>query len=79
MRRDPPFIEGPVDDRHFDRLDRDGLVVDAEHARPFTHGLYKYFYGEYRTLSKAKEALLFIKKSGYEDAFIREINILISK
>jgi outer membrane protein OmpA-like peptidoglycan-associated protein len=42
-------------------------------------GFYKYFYGEYKELSKAKEALLFIKKSGYEDAFIREINIMISQ
>lgn len=38
-------------------------------------GFYKYFYGEYKTLSKAKEALLFIKKSGYEDAFIRQIKV----
>ena len=37
-------------------------------------GLYKYFYGEYETLSKAREALLLIKKSGYEDAFIRQID-----
>jgi hypothetical protein len=38
-------------------------------------GFYKYFYGEFKTLSKAKEALLFIKKSGYEDAFIRQIKV----
>jgi hypothetical protein len=38
-------------------------------------GFYKYFYGEYKTLSKAKDALLFIKKSGYEDAFIRQIKV----
>ncbi len=38
-------------------------------------GLYKYLYGEFRSLPKAKEALLFIKKRGYEDAFIRQIDI----
>lgn len=37
-------------------------------------GLYKYFYGEYETLSKAREALLSIKKSGYKDAFIKQID-----
>ncbi|HUX55945.1 MAG TPA: OmpA family protein [Bacteroidales bacterium] len=42
-------------------------------------GLFKYFYGEYKALSKAKEALLFIKKSGYEDAFIRTIEIQVSQ
>ncbi len=31
----PALLEGFLDDRHFDRLDRDGVVVDAEHARPF--------------------------------------------
>jgi outer membrane protein OmpA-like peptidoglycan-associated protein len=36
-------------------------------------GYYKYFYGKYKTLSKAKEGLLFIKKSGFEDAFIRSV------
>jgi outer membrane protein OmpA-like peptidoglycan-associated protein len=40
-------------------------------------GLYKYFYGEFQAVSKAKEALLFIKKSGYEDAFIRQIEVQI--
>ena len=28
-----PFVEGVLDDRHLDRLDRDRIVVDAEHAR----------------------------------------------
>ena len=31
----PAFGEPFVDDRHFDRLDGDGIVVDAQHARPF--------------------------------------------
>ena len=35
LRRHPSFVECLVDDRHFDRLDRDRIVVDAEHARPF--------------------------------------------
>lgn len=42
-------------------------------------GYYKYFYGEYKALSKAKEALLSIKKLGYEDAFISDINVMISQ
>jgi outer membrane protein OmpA-like peptidoglycan-associated protein len=42
-------------------------------------GLFKYVYGEYNTFSKAKTALLLIKKSGYEDAFIRDFNEMISR
>jgi outer membrane protein OmpA-like peptidoglycan-associated protein len=33
-------------------------------------GFYKYYCGEYLSQSKAREALLTIKKSGFEDAFI---------
>ena len=32
---DPAFVERAIDDRHLDRLDRDRIVVDAEHARAF--------------------------------------------
>lgn len=42
-------------------------------------GLHKYYYGEFKTLSKANEALLFIKKSGINDAFIRQIEVLTSQ
>ena len=42
-------------------------------------GLYKYYCGEYASLSKAKEALLAIKKLGYEDAFIRNLYLLITQ
>jgi outer membrane protein OmpA-like peptidoglycan-associated protein len=42
-------------------------------------GLYKYYCGEYQTLSKAKEALLSMKKLGYEDAFIRDLYLMISQ
>jgi len=42
-------------------------------------GLYKYYYGEYQAVSKAKEALLFIKKAGYEDAFIRQIEVRVDR
>ena len=42
-------------------------------------GLYKYYYGEFKTLSMAKEALLKIKKEGYEDAFIRNLYLLITQ
>ena len=36
-------------------------------------GFFKYYYGEYSGLSKANEALLAIKKLGYEDAFIKNL------
>jgi len=42
-------------------------------------GLYKYYVGEYASLSKAKEALLAIKKLGYEDAFIRNLYLLLTQ
>jgi outer membrane protein OmpA-like peptidoglycan-associated protein/tetratricopeptide (TPR) repeat protein len=42
-------------------------------------GLYKYYCGEYTSLSKAKEALLAIKKAGYEDAFIRNLYLLLTQ
>jgi OmpA-OmpF porin, OOP family len=42
-------------------------------------GFFKYFYGEYKSLAKAKEALLSMKKSGYADAFIRQIDAQILK
>ena len=35
LRRDPAFVERPLDDRHLDPLDRHRIVVDAEHARAF--------------------------------------------
>jgi outer membrane protein OmpA-like peptidoglycan-associated protein/tetratricopeptide (TPR) repeat protein len=42
-------------------------------------GLYKYYVGEYVSLSKAKEALLAIKKLGYDDAFIRNLYLLLTQ
>ena len=42
-------------------------------------GMYKYYCGEYATLSEAKEALLSIKRSGYEDAFIRNLYLLMTQ
>jgi outer membrane protein OmpA-like peptidoglycan-associated protein/tetratricopeptide (TPR) repeat protein len=42
-------------------------------------GLYKYYCGEFESLSKAKEALLAIKKAGYEDAFIRNLYLLMTQ
>jgi hypothetical protein len=36
-------------------------------------GFYKYYYGEFKTLLKAKEALLSVKNLGFEDAFIRNL------
>ena len=34
-RHDPAFVERAIDDRQLDRLDRDRILVDAEHARSF--------------------------------------------
>jgi hypothetical protein len=42
-------------------------------------GFYRYVTGEYSTLTGAKEALKALKDEGYEDAFIREFGLLISK
>jgi hypothetical protein len=41
-------------------------------------GLYKYVYGEFPTIAKAKENLEIVKKD-YEDAFIKEMDVMIDK
>jgi len=40
-------------------------------------GYYRYITGEYDSLPKAKKDLTHILESGYKDAFIRDINLLI--
>ncbi len=40
----------------------------------FNDGYYRYVCGEYTSRSEAKAALSNLKKSGYKDAFIRELN-----
>ena len=42
-------------------------------------GFYKYYYGEFTSLNKAKEALAMVKKMGFEDAFIRNLYLLLSQ
>jgi outer membrane protein OmpA-like peptidoglycan-associated protein/tetratricopeptide (TPR) repeat protein len=42
-------------------------------------GMYKYYCGEYKTLTRAKDVLLKIKKFGFEDAFIRNLYLLITQ
>lgn len=42
-------------------------------------GLYKYYFGQYPSLSDAKAALTIVHKSGYEDAFIRNLYQLITQ
>lgn len=42
-------------------------------------GFYKYYYGEYPTLSEAKDTLLFVHNAGYEDAFIRNFYELVTQ
>jgi len=41
-------------------------------------GLYKYVYGEFPTIAKAKENLEIVKKD-YEDAFIKEMDVMTDK
>jgi len=41
-------------------------------------GFYKYVFGEYDSIAEAREVLADIKKD-FDDAFIREINVLINK
>jgi outer membrane protein OmpA-like peptidoglycan-associated protein len=41
-------------------------------------GFYKYVYGEFSTITKAREILISVKKD-FDDAFIREINVLDGK
>jgi outer membrane protein OmpA-like peptidoglycan-associated protein len=42
-------------------------------------GYYRYVMGEYSQYSRAKEALIPVQDSGFKDAFIRELNLLIIK
>jgi hypothetical protein len=42
-------------------------------------GFYKYYYGEYVSVAKAKEVLDSIKKMGFEDAFVRNLYLLMSQ
>jgi outer membrane protein OmpA-like peptidoglycan-associated protein len=42
-------------------------------------GFYKYYYGEYTSAEKAKNDLATIKKLGFEDAFIRNLYLLMSQ
>jgi outer membrane protein OmpA-like peptidoglycan-associated protein len=42
-------------------------------------GYYRYVYGEYSSFTKAKAELVKFQESGYKDAFIRELNLLIHK
>jgi hypothetical protein len=44
-----------------------------------TDGFYKYYYGEYTSVIKAKKDLETIKKLGFEDAFVRNLYLLMSQ
>jgi outer membrane protein OmpA-like peptidoglycan-associated protein len=41
-------------------------------------GFYKYMYGEFSSIAKAKEALIDVRKD-FADAFIREVNVPMNK
>ena len=42
-------------------------------------GYYKYYYGEYTSVSDAKNALLIVHKEGYDDAYIRNLYELVTQ
>jgi outer membrane protein OmpA-like peptidoglycan-associated protein len=42
-------------------------------------GYYRYVYGKYSSFKKAKDELVYIQESGFKNAFIRELNLLINK
>jgi outer membrane protein OmpA-like peptidoglycan-associated protein/tetratricopeptide (TPR) repeat protein len=42
-------------------------------------GFYKYFYGEYKTLSEAKDGLAYIKGLWHNEVFIRQIDVEVFK
>jgi len=42
-------------------------------------GFYKYVTGEFESLSQAQEAIVSIQETGFSDAFVRELNQLITK
>jgi hypothetical protein len=54
-----------------------GLAGVTELKAP--DGFYKYYYGEYTSVEKAKKDLASIKKLGFEDAFIRNLYLLMSQ
>jgi len=41
-----------------------------------TDGYYRYLCGEFRSMSKAKEELVTIKAAGFQDAFIRDNDVV---
>jgi hypothetical protein len=45
---------------------------------PGNDGFFRYVTGEFSDYSKAKEALGAIIKAGFSDAFVRELNILVT-
>ena len=53
--------------------------IDGVNEIKTSDALYKYYYGEFASLTKAKEALLAIKRLGYEDAFIRNLYLLLTQ
>jgi outer membrane protein OmpA-like peptidoglycan-associated protein/tetratricopeptide (TPR) repeat protein len=42
-------------------------------------GYYKYYYGEYPSLTDAKNSLLIVHKAGYDDAYIRNLYELVTQ
>lgn len=46
---------------------------------PGADGFFRYITGEYTDYDKARDALDYFIKEGIEDAFIRELNLLITK
>jgi outer membrane protein OmpA-like peptidoglycan-associated protein len=54
--------------------------MEGVKERKSNDGFYRYYYGQYKTLSEAKKAVLsIIKMPGLEDSFITELSILLAQ
>lgn len=53
--------------------------VDGVREIASPDGYYRYVFGEFSSYKKAKTAIVTLNESGYEDAFIRDLNLLLHK
>jgi len=51
--------------------------IDGVREIASSDGYYRYVFGEFRSIDKAKEAVVSVNKSGYKDAFIRDLYLLL--
>lgn len=53
--------------------------IDGVREIASADGYYRYVFGEFSSYKKAKAAIVTFHESGYKDAFIRDLNLLIHK